>query len=60
VLEDVGAVDGLSGLRRDGKAFDDVAVEDVFGVRREASFHEDRSEKGETALNPEGRASVEV
>ena len=60
MFEDVGAIDGLGGLRRDVETFDDVAVEDVFGVRREASFDEDRGEKGETALNPEGRASVEV
>ena len=60
VLEDVGAVDGLGGLRRDGKAFDDVAVEDVFGVGREALFDQERPEKRETALDPEGGASVEV
>jgi hypothetical protein len=46
VFEDVGAVDGLGGLRWDRKAFDDVAVEDVFGVRREASFDEERGKKG--------------
>ena len=60
VLEDVGAIDGLGGLGRDRQTFDDVAVEDVFGVRREAPFDQDRSEKWEAALNPEGGASVEV
>ena len=60
VLEDVGAVDGFGGLGRDGKTLDDVAVEDVLGVRREASLDQERGEKGEAALDPECRASIEV
>jgi hypothetical protein len=40
VLEDMGAVDGFGGLRGDGETFDDVAVLDVFGIGREALFHQ--------------------
>ena len=42
MLEDMGAVDGIGRLWGDGKAFDDVAVADVFRVRWEASFYEER------------------
>lgn len=60
VLEDVGAVDSFGGLRSDGKTFDDIAVEDVSGVRREAFFYEQRSEEREAALQPECGTGIEV
>jgi hypothetical protein len=60
VLEDMGAVDCFGRLRRDGKAFDDVAVLDVFGIGRKAFFHQERGEKRETVLQPEGGTSIEV
>ena len=60
VLEDVGAVDGVGGLRRDRKAFDDIAVADVFGVRGKLFFYEQWSEKWEAALQPECGAGIEV
>jgi hypothetical protein len=60
VLEHVGAVDGFCGPGRDGQAFDDVAVLNVFGIGRKTIFHQQRSEKWEAALQPEGWTSVEV
>ena len=60
VLEDVGAVDGVGGLRSDGEAFDDVAVLNVFGIGRKALFHQQRGEKRKAALQPEGGTSIEV
>lgn len=60
VLEDMGAVDGLRRLWRDGEAFDHVAILNVFGIGREAFFHKQRCEKREAALQPEGGTSVEV
>lgn len=60
MLEDVGAVDGVGRLWGDGKAFDDVAVTDVFGVRRKAALYEERSEEWKAALQPEGGTGIEV
>jgi hypothetical protein len=40
VLENVRAVDGLCGARRDGETFDHVAVVDVFGIERKTVFHQ--------------------
>ena len=60
VLEDVGAIDDVGGLRRDRKAFDDVAVLDVLGIGRKTSFYEERSEKRKAALQPKCRTSIEV
>ena len=60
VLENVGAVDSIGRLRGDGKAFDDVAVTDVFGIGWEAFFYQKRGEKRQAALQPEGGAGVEV
>jgi hypothetical protein len=60
VLEDMGAVDCFGRLRWDGKAFDNVAVADVFGIGRKAFFYQQRGEKRETALQPEGGTSIEV
>jgi hypothetical protein len=60
VLEDVGAIDDIGGLRRNRKAFDDVAVLDVLGVGRKTSFYEERSEKRKAALQPKCRTSIEV
>jgi hypothetical protein len=60
VLEDVRAVDCFGRLRRDRKTFDDVAILNVFGIGRKAFFHEQRSEKGKAALQPESGTCIEV
>jgi hypothetical protein len=60
VLKDMGAVDYVRGLRRDGETFDDVAVPNVFGIGRKALFHQQRGEKGKPALQPKGWTSVEI
>jgi hypothetical protein len=39
MLEDVRAVDSFDGAGRDGKALDDVAILDVFGIVWETAFH---------------------
>jgi hypothetical protein len=60
VLENVGAVDRLCRSRRDGKALDDVAVFDVFGVGRKSFFDQQRGEEWKAALQPKRWTSIEV
>jgi hypothetical protein len=60
VFENVRAVDSFSGPGRDGEAFDNVAVLDVFGIRGKTLFDEQRGEKRKAALQPEGGAGIEV
>jgi hypothetical protein len=60
VLEHMGAVDCFCRARADGKALDDVAVLDVFGIRRKTFFHQQRREKRKAALQPKGRTGIEV
>jgi len=60
VLKHVRAVDGLGRRSRHGKALDDVAVFNVFGIRGKAFFHQQRGEKRKAVLQPEGGAGIEV
>jgi len=60
VLEHMGAVHRCCRPGGDGEALDDVAVHDVFGIRRKTFFDQQRSEERKAALQPKGWTSIEV